>query len=172
MTRRFRVLSSVALVGGVFSLLLGVRPPTPAAAVGVTCGVPYNVPCKIPPSPYSVPGKIVAGYCGHYTLQSIDRRTRLNDGTVYIEQRTPSSMLGLVQLYGWDQQGHQTSWFAVLTNFHLLAHGRMAIDLYDQAGQYLGDQLLVTRTTAGDLVGQFHLDGKSYAIRWHKLGTH
>ncbi len=169
MTRRFRVLSSIVLAGGVCGLLLGVRPPAPAAAaVGVSCGVPYNVPCQIPPSLYNVPGKIATSYCGHYTLQSIDRRTRLNDGTVYIEQRTPSSMLGLVQFYGWDQQGHQTSWFAVLTNFHLLAHGRMAIDLYDQAGQSLGDQLLVTRTAAGDLAGQLHLDGTSYAIRWQK----
>lgn len=157
------------LAAGVFSLLLGVRPPAPVAAARVASGLPYSLLTAIPPSRYHVPGKIAATYYGRCALQTIDERSRLNDGSVYIERRDPNSMIGLVQFYGHDQSGLQTSWFEVLSDFHQVARGRMAIDLFNPVGQYIGDQLLVSRTASGDLVGQLLLDGKNYNIRWRKL---
>ena len=70
-----------------------------------------------------------------------------------------------MQFYGYDQQGYQTGWFAVLSNFHSLAHGRMSIELFDQSGKELHDRLLVIRDARGDPAGQFTLDGRTYAIR-------
>jgi hypothetical protein len=162
----------MALVSGSFSVMLGVRAPVPAAAAGVTPGAPYNLLAAIPISLYHVPSKIAATYYGRYDLQSIDRRSRLYDGNAYIEPRDPNSMVGLVQFYGYDQSGFKSSWFAVASDFHLVARHKLAFDLLNQAGQGIGDTLTVARTRSGDLIGTFHMDGKNYAIRWRKVGTH
>jgi hypothetical protein len=114
---------------------------------------------------------VAAQYLGRYSLQSIDRSTRLTSGGIEILRRADGSLLGLVMFYGYDAQGFQTSWFAVLSDFHVLPHHVMAIDLLDQTGQQLGDQLVVTRMAHGDLVGQFLLDGQRDAIRWHKTAA-
>jgi hypothetical protein len=129
------------------------------------------LPSHIPPSPYHLSATLTAQYCGRYTLQAIDRRTRLTSGGIYITREPDGSVLGLVQFYGYDHLGYQTDWFAVLSNFHALAYGRMSIELYDQAGQDLHDRLVVTRNARGDLAGQFTLDGQTYAIRWHRISS-
>jgi hypothetical protein len=165
MALRKRFLSSALFAGGLCGLLLGSRPATPAHAYGT---IPYSLDGIIPPSPYHVPAAVVAQYCGRYNLRSIDWRTRLTSGYIDIARRADGSLLGLVMFYGYDPRGFQTSWLAVLSDFHVLPHHMMAIDLLSQAGQQLGDQLMVTRGTHGDLVGRLLLDGHEDAVRWHK----
>jgi hypothetical protein len=111
---------------------------------------------------------VQAQYRGQYDLRSIDQRTRLTSGTIYITTEPDRSLLGLVQFYGYDGQGFQTSWLAVLYNFQPLAHNRMSIQLFTTAGQDLQDRLIVSRDAHGNLVGQLTMDGQRYTISWHK----
>jgi hypothetical protein len=164
MSARNTLATALLLVGGTLGAG-GLRAPAPAAAAG---GLPYTLDSHIPPSPYYVPAAVAARYCGHYALQPRDRRIRLDSGGIGIVRRSPGSLLGLMQIYSYDQQGQLTDSLAVLSNFHPLARDRMAIDLLDEGGQALGDSMLVTRTSRGDLVGGLTMDGTTYAIRWHR----
>jgi hypothetical protein len=161
---RYTVAATLLLAGGTLGAI-GLRPPAPAAAAG---GLPYTLDSHIPPSPYHVPAAVAAQYCGRYTLQPRDRRMRLDSGGIDIVQRSSGSLLGLMQIYSYDQQGHLTDSLEVLSNFHPLAHGRMAIDLLDESGQALGNSLLLTRAGRGDLNGELEMDGQTYAISWHR----
>lgn len=167
MSVRNAVLSTLVLVGGPLGTI-GLRAPVPAAADG---GIPYALPSIIPPSPFRILARVAAQFCGRYALRPLDRRMRLDSGDIDIVPRSPGSLLGLMQVYSYDPQGHLTDWLVVLSNFHPLAHGRMAIDVLDQRGQETGDHLLVTPTSSGDLVGQLEMDGQTYAIRWQKVRT-
>lgn len=169
MTRRLRILSRVVLAGDVFSLLLGVRPPAPAAAAGAGNGLPYSLFYAFPPSHYNVPSNIAKTLYGEYVVKAIDQSSHLNDGNAYIVPRDPNSPIGIVQFYGREPPGLQTSWYEVLTNFRLVAHNTVQVDLYNQSGQYIGDQMRLTRTTSGDLVGKLFMEGTSYSINWRKL---
>ncbi|HWE60117.1 MAG TPA: hypothetical protein VHB98_00245 [Chloroflexota bacterium] len=164
MSLRNTLLSTVLLVGGVLGAS-GLRSPLPVRADGQ---VPYSLPGMMPAAAYHVSAAVAAQYCGQYTLQPVDRRMRLDSGGIEIVRRDAGSLLGLVQIYGYDQQGHQTDWLAVLSNFHPLAHGRMSVELFDESGQDLYDSLVVARTAHGDLAGELTLDGQPYAVRWHR----
>jgi hypothetical protein len=101
-------------------------------------------------------------------MGAIDPRTRLTSGTIYITTEPDRSLLGLVQFYGYDTFGRQTSWLAVLYNFQPFGHNRMGMQLFDMAGQDLQDRMLVSRDGHGNLTGQLLLDGQRYAMSWHK----
>jgi len=156
------------LAGGLCGLLIGPRQAVPAHAYGT---IPYSLDGIIPHSPYHVPAAVIAQYCGRYSLRSIGRSTRLTSGYIDISRRADGSLLGLVMFYGYDSQGFQTDWLAVLSDFHVLPRHMMAIDLLTQSGQQLGDQLMVTRGAHGDLVGRLLLDGNEDAINWHKTAS-
>ena len=170
MALRTTLLSTILLAAGTLSAL-GLRPPLPALAAG-GYGTPYQLPNRFAPSPYHISARIEAQYCGEYALRRIDSRTSITDGTIQITREPSGSLLGLVYFYGHDSHGYQTSWFAVLANFQPLAHGRMAIELFNTAGQDLQDALIVTRKAHGDLAGTLQLDGWRYPISWRKTLIH
>jgi hypothetical protein len=151
----------------------------PAVAAGTygtgggsgTGGLPYLLPSRFPPSVYLVSPALQAQYRGQYTLGVINQRTRLTSGAIYITTEPDHSLLGLVQFYGYDTLGWQTSWLAVLYNFQPLDHNRISIQLFDTAGQDLQDRMLVSRDSHGNLIGQLQMDGQVYAMSWHKVSS-
>ncbi|HWE60115.1 MAG TPA: hypothetical protein VHB98_00235 [Chloroflexota bacterium] len=178
MSLRNTLLSTVLLVGGTVGVA-GLRPPAHAAPVGrisaahvaPMAGIPRAAVSLLPPSRYRVSPDLVTDYCGRYSLQSVDRRTRLTSGTIEIVRRTTGSLLGLATFYGVDQRGFHLSWIAMLSDFHAMAQGRLRIELYNQVGQDLHASLVVSRNAAGDLGGQLTLAGQAYAIGWHRMSA-
>jgi hypothetical protein len=169
MSLRHVLLSTVLLAGTVLGVA-GVRPVAPASAAG-GWGVPYLLDGIMPLSPFKVPAAIETQFVGKYDLQSIDQSLRMVSGYIAITRRHNGSLLGMVYFYGYDPNGDTTSWLAILSNFHYVAHNKMAIELFNQAGQDLGDSLVVTRHTNGDLVGRLTLTGKTYTGHWHKTAS-
>jgi hypothetical protein len=172
MSLRNTLLSTVLLVGGTLGVI-GLRPALPASAAGgyLTGGLPYLLPSHFPASAFPVSSAMQAQYRGQYTLKSIDQRTRLISGTIQITTEPNGSLLGLVNFYGYDSQGFQTSWLAVLYNFQPLAHNRMSVQLFTTTGQDLQDRLIVSRDAHGNLAGQLTMDGQQYAIKWQKTAA-
>ena len=166
------LLSTVLLVSGALGVVT-MRPPMPAAAAGGsgTGGPPYLVPSHFPPSAFHVSAAVQAQYRGRYTLKTIDQRAPLSSGTIYVTTEPNGSLLGLVQFYGYDTSGWQTSWMAILYNFQPQAHHRMGIELFDMVGQDLRDRMLVSRDGHGNLLGQLLLDGHRYAMSWQKTAA-
>ena len=168
MSLRHAVLSTVLVAGTVFGVA-GVRPVAPASAAGY--GPAYNLDGAIPQSPFKVPAAIAAQLVGQYNLRSIDQSLRMESGYIDISRRHDGSLLGLIYFYGHDRQGQATAMWAVLSNFRCVAHNKLDIELFTQAGQDLGESLMVTRHTNGDLVGQMTMNGKTYAGRWNRIAT-
>jgi hypothetical protein len=165
MTLRHALLSLTLLAGTVLGAA-GARTVSPVDAASYP--PPYSIDGVMPLSPFKVPVAIEAQFVGQYNLQRIDQSLRVTDGYIGIARRHDGSLLGLVYFYGYDQQGNTTSWMAVLSNFHYVGHGKMDIELFSQSGQDLGDSLIVTLRSHGDLIGQLTLDGQTYAGRWQK----
>jgi hypothetical protein len=95
----------------------------------------------------------------------------MTSGTIYITTEPDRSLLGLVQFYGYDKSGYETSWLAVLYNFQPLAHHQMGMQLFDTAGDDLQDRLTVSRDAHGNLTGHLLWDGHWYAISWQKTAA-
>jgi hypothetical protein len=125
----------------------------------------------LPLSPYHVPEKVMPLYRGQYILAKAARGARLSGGALAIEINPYGYLYGIGQFYGYDVRGYQTSWTALLYNFHLTSHGIMIIDLLGQTGRPLLGRLFVDRTKRGDLVGQIKLASRRYSISWHKFSA-
>jgi hypothetical protein len=125
----------------------------------------------LPLSRYHVPEKLMPLYRGQYILAGAAGGARLSGGELAIEINPYGYLYGIGQFYGYDAQGYQSSWTAVLYNFHLASHNVMIIDLLGQTGKPLLGRLFVGRTRSGDLVGQIKLGSRRYAIRWRKFSA-
>ena len=158
-----RVLCVLATAAGLAGCLL----MNAALPVLATTG-PTNY---LPLSPYHVPEKLMPLYRGQYILAKAARGARLSGGALAIEINPYGYLYGIGQYYGYDAQGYQTAWTALLYNFHLASHGIMIIDLLGQTGRPLLGRLFVSRTKRGDLVGQIKLASRRYSISWHKFSA-
>jgi hypothetical protein len=168
MSRRKTLLSTILLLAGTL-VAGGFRLSPPVSAAGG--GLPYQLPSHFSPSPYHLSARVEAEYSGRFALQRIDQHSRMTDGTLGVTLEPNGSLLGIMQLYGYDRHGFQTVWLAVLSNFQPLAHGAMTIELFDTVGQDLREALMVTRNAHGDLSGQLQMDGRTYDISWRKISA-
>lgn len=123
----------------------------------------------LPLSPYHVSPKLMPLYRGQYILAKAASGARLSGGALGIEINPYGYLYGIGQFYGYDSRGFQSSWTAILYNFHLSSHNVMIIDLLAQTGSPLLGRLFVTRGRTGDLVGHIGLGSRRYAISWRKF---
>jgi hypothetical protein len=108
-------------------------------------------------------------YRGQYILAGAASSARLRGGALAIEINPYGYLYGIGQFYGYDTHGHQSTWTALLYNFHLSSHNAMIIDLLGQTGRPLLGRLFVSRGPQGNLVGQIELGSRRYAISWRKF---
>jgi hypothetical protein len=132
-------------------------------AVSATTGGPGPTPAR-----YRVDPRIAGLYPGQYSMQSAASGARLARGEMAIDINELGYLQGVVQFAGYNAQGRQSTWVAVLYNFHVTTPNTMTIGLYGPVGSVLLGMLYVQRTKQGDLVGQIALPRARYAIRWHK----
>jgi hypothetical protein len=163
MPARRQALCALVAVAG----LAGCLPMSSPLPVLATTG-PTNY---LPLSPYHVPEKLMPLYRGQYILARAARGARLSGGALGIEINPYGYLYGIGQFYAYDAQGYQTSWTALLYNFHLTSHGVMIVDLLGQTGRPLLGRLFVSRTKQGGLVGQIKLGSHRYSIRWRKFSN-
>ena len=155
--RFFTLLGTLSLVG----YLVLSAPQRGSATTGPTDFLPL--------SPYHVAEKLLPLYRGQYILAGAASAARLSGGALAVEINPYGYLYGRGQFYGYDAGGHQTSWTAILYNFHVASHGVMIFDLLGPGGRPLLGRLFVRRTQSGDLVGQVKLGSRRYAISWRKF---
>jgi hypothetical protein len=134
-----------------------------AAPVSATTGGPGPTPAQ-----YRVAPGLAQLYPGQYSMQSVAGGARLSRGQMAIDINELGYLQGVAQFAGYDARGFQTTWVAVLYNFHLTGPKTMTIGVYGPVNTVLLGRLYVQRTKQGDLVGTIALPRTRYAIRWHK----
>jgi hypothetical protein len=134
-----------------------------AATVSATTGGPGPTPAR-----YRVDPRIAGLYPGQYSMQSAASGARLARGQMAIDINELGYLQGVVQFAAYNAQGRQSTWVAVLYNFHVATPNTMTIGLYGPVESVLLGMLYVQRTKQGDLVGQIALPRARYAIRWRK----
>ena len=132
--------------------------------VSATTGDTY----VLPPAKHKVPSQLFPLYHGRYSTTMIAKESRIVYGECFISVNNWHDLYGAATFYGYDSQGYKTTWVNILYEFQLQPHGLMALTLYGWGTPPLG-RMFLTRTNSGDLIGQIQLlDGKRYAISWHK----
>jgi len=120
----------------------------------------------LPPSPYQVPMKLAELYVGRYQLRSVASGARIRTAAMGIEINSRHQLYGVAQFSGYEQS-FQSIWIATLYNFHQTKKV-MTFDILAQTGSPLIGRMYLTRSSAGDLVGQIELAKRRFAISWHK----
>jgi hypothetical protein len=143
-------------------LVLGSVPGVAFATTGPPTGQ------QLPRPRYRVDHKVAALYSGQYVLVAVAGGAHLRSAQIAMSINALGSLQGSGQFFGYDAQGVQTSWVALLYNFHPIAHGAMIIDLLGPTGSPLLGRLVVQRTQKGDLFGRITLGRHSYPIKWRK----
>src|SRR5437899_2928478 len=110
-----RALCALVVAAGVAGCLPIIVPVPALATTGPTNYLPL--------SPYHVPEKLLPLYRGQYVLARAARGARLSGGALAIEINPYRYLYGIGQYYGYDAQGYQTAWTALLYNFQLASHG-------------------------------------------------
>ncbi|MDB5060046.1 MAG: hypothetical protein JWO59_3518 [Chloroflexi bacterium] len=158
-----RVLSKVAIFGVLAFSALG-----HVGSAGATTG-----PTKfLADSHYKVPSGLAGRFIGQYTLKSAATGARLSGGAMGIEVNEHGFLYGVGQFYGYDAQGHQSTWTATLYNFRQSKSQVMTYDLLGPGGSALLGRIAVTRAKSGDLAGQVTFPNGHFAIQWHKISSH
>jgi hypothetical protein len=153
-----------------------------AATIVVLFGLigPWAAPARATTGPtqylglsrYHVPMKTARQWRGQYLV--VQPHTAHLSGAVLGIEITPYGFLhGLGTFYGYDAQGHRTSWFSIVYNFHLTSHNVMVADILPQLSKAIMGRLYLTRQKSGDLVGQIALLPKftRLPIHWHKINS-
>jgi hypothetical protein len=158
-----RLLSLVLIAVGLCSVLIASAPNIASATTG---------PTKfLPSSKFKINNKIELLYKGQYVLRSVASAARLSGGAMGIEINDSGFLYGVAQFYGYDQQGHQSTWVGTLYNFHQTAKQVMIVDVLGPTGKPLLARLFLSRAKSGDMTGQIELPYGRFAISWHKLST-
>ncbi|MDB5078009.1 MAG: hypothetical protein JWO42_4188 [Chloroflexi bacterium] len=123
-------------------------------------------------SHYKVPSGLAGRYIGQYILKSAAKGARLSGGAMGIEVNEHGFLYGVGQFYGYDSQGHQSTWTATLYNFRQSKSQVMTYDLLGPGGSALLGRISVTRAKSGDLAGQIQFSNGHFAIQWHKISSH
>jgi hypothetical protein len=123
-------------------------------------------------SRYHVPMQIARQWRGQY-LVAQPQTAHLSGAVLGIEITPYGFLHGISTFYGYDAQGHRTSWFSIIYNFHLTSHDVMVADILPQLSKAIMGRLYLTRLKSGDLVGQIALLPKfaRLPIHWHKLNA-
>jgi hypothetical protein len=157
---KVRILLQFPTTALLLGLLLVVHPSAAFATTGP------NMPT---PARYKVPLRLAQPYRGQYSMVMADRGARFTDGAMAIDLNAIDYLYGVIEFRGYDSRGDRTSWVTSLYDFHLVAHGRMLVNLYPPGTDtVLLGRMSVTRLANGDLMGWITLDRHSYATRWHK----
>ena len=127
-----------------------------------------NTAAAVVPAHYKVPHKIAILYPGQYDLQSAASGARLSKVQMAFEINSLGYLQGIGSFFGYDAQGHQTSWVATFYNFHLTAPDKMAIEIFDPTGTRVFGKLYLRRTKQGNLIGQIALPKTLYAIAFQR----
>lgn len=158
--RRYKVFLAV-LLGA--SMLLAMMLGTGAAHA--TTGPTY-----LPLPKYSVPKSVEKLYKGEYKLQNANKALRLRSAAFSIIITDRGVLYGVGQFYGYDAQGLQDSWIAILYQFHTGPNGLMTMDLVGPGGFPVLGRMYVHRDKHGNLSGQMQLTGISgkHGVSWQK----
>jgi hypothetical protein len=154
------LIRQVLIAVGAIGLILVGLPPSASATTGPTI--------ILPASQYKVDSRVQRLYVGAYELKAVAKGARIRTSALGIEV-SAGTLRGLAQFYGYDLEGNQTLWLAVLYNFHLTAKGVMIIDLLSPGGGAIIGRLSMTRSKNGDLRGKIALPLGTYAASWHKV---
>jgi hypothetical protein len=121
-------------------------------------------------SRYHVAMKIARQWRGQYLIVQ-PQSAHLFGAALGIEITPYGFLHGIGQFYGYDAQGHQTSWVSTVYNFHLTSNHVMVADIMAQMSSTLLGRLFLTRLKSGDLVGQIALFPAMarLPIRWHRV---
>jgi hypothetical protein len=159
---RLRIWSKVAILGVLLFPAFGLVGPA-----GATTG-----PTKfLADSRYKVPSGLAGRFIGQYILKSAAKGARLSGGAMGIEVNDHGFLYGVGQFYGYDTQGHKSTWTATLYNFRQSKTQVMTYDLLGPGGSALLGRISVSRTKSGDLAGQIQFSNGHFAIAWHKISS-
>ena len=166
MTSFFRRAALVACV-----LLLPIFLVAGAGLGNVPSALATTGPSANHPPTYKVNNKFAAQFTGEYTLQSMPAAARIQSAAIGIEVDDNGNLYGIMQFYGYDAAGFQTSWVESLYHFHQTAKTQMTIDLLTTSLTVVVGRMVVAPPSRGSMSGKLTLSGHTYPVVFHKVSN-